>query len=504
MQTRTPDCLTPRTGDATWRAPLDELDLAVRLETEGVTDEVARSVYGFKNTLQMAGNHLPDLGVVTPKSAKPAAAASAWREWLRGTVFALPMLLCALSMLTIGVSLWGGDLPADLASAVALATVSSLIVSGGFVQAMSRRALFYIGAGNYPAAAALAQAWGGAGFGFVLFTAVVGLAANVVFGWMPWALALHTALFYVLLGVLWLACGALYLVNRAIWIGGATVLGIVVVAGLTRGAGWALHNAQLAGVAAAVAVALGVSVSWFRARAGKGVPRSFLEPAREIFQAAPYFAYGALYYTFLFADRLIAWTAQTNAAALPLQFRGDYETALDLAMAAFVIQTGWVHASLTSFHEAVERVQRQLGAHQHREFNAAMRRFYFWRLARIAAYGFASSGLVFFLVSRFDVLPFPAMRPVLAIALAAYPIVVAGLWNASLLFALAQPQPVIASVTLGAVSSLGCGYVMSRTGSYESAVVGFLIGAFVFAAFSGFAVLRSVPKLDSDYYSSAL
>jgi hypothetical protein len=479
------------------------MDLAVRLETEGITDEVARSVHGYASTLDMAAAFFPDLALAQPGPA-PARPPAAWREWLRGTVFALPMLLCALSMLTIGVSLWGGDLPADLASAVAVATVGSLVVTGGFVQAMSRRALFYMGAQNIPAAAALARAWGGAGLTAVFATAAAGVAANVLFAWMPGALALHTAVFYILLGVLWLACGGLYLVDRASWIGGATVLGIVVVALLHRGFGWLLHHAQLAGVAAAVTLAAAGVFNWFRGRLAGPVPASFVTPAREIYFAAAYFAYGALYYTFLFADRLIAWTAHTNAAALPLQFRGDYETALDLAMAAFVIQTGWVHASLAAFHRMVEQVQRGLGAGEHHRFNDDLRRFYFWRVARIAAYGFASSGLVYFLVSRLALLPFVNMRPVLAVALVAYPIVVAGLWNTSLLFTLGQPTPVLASVSLGAVGSLGCGYLMSRTGSYETAVVGFLVGAFLFAALSSFAVLRSFQRLDGLYFASAL
>src|SRR5262249_13360306 len=111
METRVPDCLIPRSSDLTWRPPLDEFDLAVRLEAEGVTDEVARSVHGYASTLDMAGICFPRLAAAASAGAGMSPAPSAWREWLRGTVFALPMLLCALSMLTIGVSLWGGDLP---------------------------------------------------------------------------------------------------------------------------------------------------------------------------------------------------------------------------------------------------------------------------------------------------------------------------------------------------------------------------------------------------------
>ncbi len=494
----------PRLDDPAWRPPLDEFDLAVRLETEGVTDEVARSVHGYRGTLAMAADCFPSMTGTRQAVAAGGSSEPGWRAWLRGTVFALPMLLCALSMMTLGVSLWGGDLSADLASAVAIATVASLVTTGGFVQAMSRRALFHVGAANIPAVAALVRAWGVAGIGAVVLSALAGLAANLVFAWLPGALALHTAAFFVLLGLLWLGCGGLYVVNRAAWIAGATLAGIAVVALLHRGSGWTLAASQLAGVAAAVAIAFAGTITWFRARLTEPVPGSFVAPIREIYLAAPYFAYGALYYLFLFADRLIAWTAHTNAAALPVQFRGDYETALDLAMAAFVLQMGWVNASLAGFHRTVAEVQSTMPAGHYERFNAALRDFYWWRLARVAAFGFAASGLVYFLVSRLGLLPFANMRPVLVVALIAYPIVVTGLWNTSLLFSLGQPSPVLASVSLGAAASLGCGYLMSRIGSYDAAVIGFLIGAFMFSALSCVSVLRSFRKLDGHYYASAL
>ena len=307
-----------------------------------------------------------------------------------------------------------------------------------------------------------------------------------------------------MLGLLWLGCGGLYVISRAIWIAGSTLAGIAVVAILHLGLGVSLPSAQLAAVAVAAGISISATWHWFRCRWQGPLPTSSIAPLRELYLAAPYFAYGALYYLFLFADRLIAWTAHTNAAALPLQFRGDYETALDLAMAAFVLQMGWVNASLAGFHRTVAGVQRATPAGHYDRFNTALREFYWWRLARVAAFGFASSGLVYFLVARFDLLPFANMRAVLVIALAAYPIVVAGLWNTSLLFTLGHPLPVLTSVSLGAAASLVCGYLLTRTGSYDASVVGFLVGAFMFSSLSCLSILRLFGKLDSHYYASAL
>lgn len=510
METRTPDCLNAEPGKAKLHAPLDMFDLAVRLEAEGVTDEAAQADFGFATTMAMARDCFPSVERAA-QSHRPAPKAdergeSILRAWVRGTAFALPMLLCAAALMTTGVSLWGGDLAGDTASAVAIATVASLIVTGGFVQAMARRGLFHLGARNFPMAAALCSLWGRAAAAALGVTAAGAQVANLLFGWMPASLAAWSSAFFVLLGFYWLACGALYIVGRGVWIVLSTVAGIAAVAALHLGLGFALLTSQLIAVAAATACAAAGVALFFRAQ---GVRMELSEagvisPAREVYLTAPYFLYGAAYYIFMFTDRLMAWTAGTNAAALPLQFRGDYETALDLAMVALVPQAGLVQASLVSFHREVKRVQDALPAGHFTRFNELLREFYLWRLARLAAFGFAASGAVFAAVTHLQLLPFEAMRPVLLLALAAFPILVMGLWNASLLFALGTPTPVAGAITLGIAFTAAPGYLLTRTGSYDAAVVGFLIGAFTFAAVSGFSVLKRFRSLDHHYYASAL
>ena len=511
METRLPDCLSVEPGKAKLHAPLDMFDLAVRLEAEGVTDEAAHADYGFATTMAMARDCFPSIerAAKAQGPARPAdeqGGESILRAWLRGTAFALPMLLCAAALMSTGVSLWGGDLPGDTASAVAIATVASLIVTGGFVQAMARRGLFHIGARNFQMAAALCSLWGRTAAVALGVTAAGAQVANLLFDWMPASLAAWSSAFFLLLGFYWLACGALYIVGRGRWIVLSTVAGIATVAALHLGAGVGLLTAQLMAVTIATLTAVAGTGLFFRKQGVRLDQCSAgpISPARELYLTAPYFLYGAAYYVFMFTDRLLAWTAGTNAAALPLQFRGDYETALDLAMVALVPQAGLVQASLVSFHREVRRVQEALPAGHFSRFNEMLREFYLWRVARIAAFGFAASGAVFAAVTHLHLLPFEAMRPVLLLALAAFPVLVMGLWNASLLFALGTPTPVVGAVTLGIAFSLAPGYLLTRTGSYDAAVVGFLIGAFTFAAVSGFSVLKRFRSLDHHYYASAL
>ncbi|MCC6540451.1 MAG: hypothetical protein IT162_23085 [Bryobacterales bacterium] len=500
METRLPECLVDRAR----RAPLDVFDLAVRLETDGVTDEVARADYGFASTLDMASAVLPEMPPPAPLAPEPAE--SVVRAWFRGTAFAIPMLLCAFALMSLRVSLWGGDLSSDAASAVAIATVASLVTTGGFVQAMARRGLFHIGTRNFGLAASLTLWWTRVAVVSLVAAAAGALLANAVFSWMPAGLAVWSAGFFVLLGIYWLACGGLYVVGRGGLIAGSTVAGIAIVAVLHLGLGVALLAAQIAGLVAASAVAVAGVVQFFHARGvqPKDLRRTGSSPSRELYLTGFNFLYGAAYYVFMFTDRMIAWTAQTGTASLPIQFRGDYETALDLAMAALVPQAGFVQASLVSFHREVKRVQQQLPAGHYRQFNEKLREFYWQRLALLAGCGVVAGLVVLALVTRWELLPFAAMQPVLWLALLAFPIAVAGLWNASLLFTLSQPAPVAAAVLIGAVCSAVPGYVVTRLHGYDAAAIGFLTGAVAFAAASAASVLSRLRALDHHYYESAV
>ena len=53
-----PAYLRPDDADPDWYEPLDVRDLATRLETEGITDTVASSEFGFGSTWAMAQDWL--------------------------------------------------------------------------------------------------------------------------------------------------------------------------------------------------------------------------------------------------------------------------------------------------------------------------------------------------------------------------------------------------------------------------------------------------------------
>ena len=47
---------------------------------------------------------------------------------------------------------------------------------------------------------------------------------------------------------------------------------------------------------------------------------------------APYFAYGLVYFSFLFADRIMAWTGRADYRQYFFWFQADYEVGLNWAL----------------------------------------------------------------------------------------------------------------------------------------------------------------------------
>ena len=407
-----PECVFQPEPGSEVLPPLDTYDLAVRLETEGVTDSVAAGHYGEADTLAMAIAHFrqPEAVPVQPtRESRPSSLVL----YLRGVSFALPVLLCAVTLLTFHFSLWGGDVADDVAAAIAIGTIGSFVITGGFVQAMARRGLFYIGVKEYSRSAIVTARWFGAGVSTLAAACIAGYILNAYFSLLPHPLDWTALAFEFLLGLFWMACGVLYMIEKNFHVAGVTGLGIAVVGILHRLLGLPLLAAQLAGIAIATGAAIAISIRWFRARSAK---EKLLPPAsdlgRELYLAGPYFIYGCLYYLFLFVDRIVAWTAHTASAALSLQFRGDYESALDISLIAFVVQVGWVHYSLTAFQDEIKAAQATISARSAGVFNRRIQAFYLRRMSVFLPMSLVVSVVVYFGAAAAGLLQTPAMNAV--------------------------------------------------------------------------------------------
>ena len=477
--------------------PLDAQDMLTRLESEGVSNAAARR-RGFSDLWAMAEAQYLEASFEAPEPPEPSKRNSALKDYFKGIAFALPMAVSGLAMLFLQYSLWGGKLSADVGAAVAVGTVASFVVSGGFVQAMARRGMFYLGTKEPLVCFESTLDWLGMGALTLAFTGCIALSLNWYFGWLNPAVALLATAFLLGLGVFWLATGILYMLDRNLEVLMAVVVGLAVVTALHRWLGIQVVLAQIVGVvsAAGAAILSGVRQLLKPVSAGQNPMRA--EPfARTIVSAGPFFLYGALLYAFLFADRIVAWTAQ--AGERRLVFRSDYETAVNVALFAFVLQVGWVRVSGAAYRSAVQKFLSAFPATQIEAFNAAMKQFYWQRLAQFTAIAAVSTALAFAGSRWFGVIKSPNILLIALLALAACPLLVWSLWNVNLLFALSRPWDVLAAFTTACLVNLWFGYLLSRLGGYQYSAAGFALGAAVLAVLTTRRVLRTLDRCD--YYN---
>jgi hypothetical protein len=496
-------CLLPPADSLPWAPPLDSCDVVVRLETAGITDTVAQREYGYHDAWGLAEACFTWLRTFPAYNVHGCRQSSLVEYW-KGLSFALPLCLCCLAMVIFRFSLWGGDVSPQLAVAVGLGTVSSFVTAGGVVQAMARRGLFFFTVRDGATGEAVSWRWVRVGAGWLVICGLVLLAPCRYYHWLPAPFDWIALAFHLSLGLLWLATGILHMLERSLWSAVATVAGICSVVLFHRTLHVPLVGAQIAGIAVATAFAFAASFVFLRARrrADGGRPRA-LSLALDLYLTWPHFLFGALYFLLIFADRLLAWTVPDIAAASPVQFRGDYETVLDVALIAFVLQVGGIRAATFTFFRSMVRSQKRHGISARAEFLGDMKREYAKNAARFILLGAAVSTCLYLTASRFSTVVHDRGGTLLG-ALLGGSLMVLGLWNTSLLFRLSLPVDVAAAIAPAVGIDLLIGYLLSRLGSYHYAVAGFGTGAGCFAALTTRNLLRRLKALDYYYLSSSV
>jgi hypothetical protein len=504
MKEAFPRSLLPSADKTIWAPPLEVEDLVVRLEAEGVTSAVAREEYGFPNVWKMAETYLAVLMSRPAVNSQQEPKTSRWKEYLKGMAFATPLLVCCVTVLAFKVGLWGGPLTESQAVAIAIASIAAFVASGGFLQIIARQGYFY----KYGKQWALCSrsCWTGVflAIGCLVMLILIALPANTYFHWLPLDLFMWCAAFTLLIAGYLLVSGVLYVLDAEWIIVLGTVLGAATGGVLFLEQRLPVLISQIIGLSVAVS-ALAILAEFRFMRLGARAPLEVPLPpiGRLVYMLWPYFVYGSLYYTFLFADRLIAWTAHTQHSVLPLQFRGEYETALDVCLFAFVLQVSWIHAGLARFYRIVDCEQRRTLIGNNRRLRRALLRFYGKQAGILAAlFVFSTSAVVWAIHS------IPALRAILLfrvalLGLAGIPFVAAGLWNVALLFALSRPLLAVTASGWALVVNVITGYILSRLLSYDYAVLGFDAGACTLAFLTAWSCRRLLANFDYHFFAAA-
>lgn len=504
-------------------APKDHWEVAAHLEVSGIRDADVRDEYGCADVFALAQEIMALATEVTPRPGRPPKrpAPLAWRfvkGYVSGLLFAMPMAAQTFFMILFGYSLWAWiEFSMDEATAIALGTVASFIVTGGFTQAISRRGMFYIHQHEDILTRAVSYRMTAAAVVMVVVVGVFLFVANLLFEMLPVPLVMLAELYFFMLSLLWLSISILYMLRRQLMCAAILSFALLVVHVpilLFRVPMVLAHTLGLV-----TAIALSFFAGWLiltrrakRARrdyAGAALPR----PSILVYATAAYFWYGLLYFAFLFADRVIAWSSESGRGVLPyfIWFDSRYELGMDWALLCFVLTVGILEFTIEEFSDRIIPGAQAIRADDAAAFNRTFTRFYYghltlFALAALGAILMSFWGLI--LLGTAGVFPFievffnAVTRSVFWWAALGYVFLVLGLFNSVFLFALSRPFFVLRALGAGFALNVVVGFVLSRVVSYELAVVGLTVGSCAFMLLSSLYARRAFNRLDYYYYSA--
>lgn len=496
-------------------APLDSLHAAALLEAQGWTDQRAAE-YAFADVFALGAavhsrtsQETDDVARGAPPEKRGVRRLlSVVRSYIRGMTFALPMLLLSMSVVFIHFSTVSYvRFSTAIATAIGVGTIGSFLVTGGFSQAIAHEGLFYISQGLYSLSRHFCRKVISTGLLTVVAAWIIAVLANALFQIVPlWMVGVGTV-YYFLLAVLWLGASLLYMLRREPTILLLFAFSIAVVYVLFRIVHWPMMVAQAVGISA---IDLGVfaAATYFFGRLEStedpNVSLRFNRRWSAIIQVArPYFLYGAVYFAFLFIDRLVAWSAPAAYHPYVLWFQNAYELGLDWALWTFVLPMGLIEVYIDAVFHRVEARRNALTVHDVQDFNTRFvgehSRVTLW----VAVTGLLTAlvvVLVLQLLSSLGILANPLVNPItrstFLFAAPSYMLIAVALQNTLVPFSVNMVRGPLRSVTWGLAADLVIGFLCSRIFGYQWAVLGLLAGSITFALVSMSTARGVIHRLD--------
>jgi hypothetical protein len=476
----------------------DGLAVTALLESIGLRDLDARERFGYPDLFALGEDLLP--AVPLPQGGRPSAAAGhtplrelLWRFAKRysvGLAYMVPASAQIVCFIVFGYSLWAsGGFTNNQATAVALATLLSLLLTAPFVQTIARRGGYYRQYNNAYLMRREIQRLGGAG----ILVALPGVGiATVLWNASGGGDGLLLFGYGTLLSLFWLAIAGVDMCRLRWLVSPVTVAAVCLVALLHELLGVPLVYAQWAGLFAVWAVLNGLT-AWRLRRWAKQTPPALhrvplLKPRVLLARTWPVLLYGLLYYALLFTDRIVAWTASPRPGGRAIAFRGDYEAGLDWALLLLLLSTSVFEQTIRSFGERLLPVAAATRASDDTSFARAFRKLYLQQAALLFVAGVVSLVLVYgalAFTARLQggeaVFAHPVVQRVFLFGGLGYLFFAAGLFYAIFLQSLSRQALVVRWLLAGLCIDAAVGLVASRLFGYEWAVLGLIAGAAYFA-----------------------
>jgi hypothetical protein len=490
----------------------DVREVAAMIESFGYTDRSMKD-WGFPDVFALA-QHIFDR---FPKYVAPIEEKKKKSVLARiGTEISIAVRKCSLSlayavpwMVLLALQYRYPDalqVSPELGGALSLSLIASLITSGGFIQMISRSGNQFYGLDEpflaRRSCVSLLVLGGFCTLLFALFGVMIGTYFQV-FAFKYLALA---SLNYIGLSFLWMFC-AVISVQGFGWF----IPLIFLVSGFgVAGIGFALHPSTtmllMLWPPSALLCALACVIPSFR-YFEKKKPQA-KDSARPRFSVAfitlvPFYCYGTVYFSFMFADRLTAGSAIPWVSGLSFGIDSAYTKGMDLVLLAFLITAALVEYFSDSFLKYWKEMATVLPQSQTETLIA--------RLAHRHLAAIVNICVVFAVMSMFSwvvfsrafglVLTGPLVQTVFLGGLGYLMLSLALLENI-ILSSLNANSMALRAVSIGLAVNLLAGYALSHWLGVQYAAVGLFLGSAV-VLYYGNAFVRKALRRPDYHYSIA-
>ena len=414
-------------------SPVDFWAVAATLESRGLRDVDAERDFGLEKVVQRVD---PASGYVVqgtifelakeiyplcreranPSSKEqsftpPALPQLTWwsrlsrfiKFYLRGMLFALPMIGQIISALALRYSLWASmDFSEELATVVAIGTIMSFVVTGGFVQAIGRKGMSYSEAGSHILAKEICYYLIRLGTGLVVAIGLLFYLLNLIIPFFSQRMILISLMYYLLLSELWLTISILYVLTRRAAVLLSTLAGTGVVYLVMTYTSWSIFVAHGLGLLSTNVIVAGYGYYLLarRAKTVTGDLKLARLPPRPIiaYSLALYFIYGVFYFGYLYLDRIIGWSTAEQPLPYILWFRTPYELGMDWALISLIFSIALLEYTINEFASLIIPVQKVYSAFDVQGHNLYFRRFYLRQAVLLILIAIASVIAVYLVV----------------------------------------------------------------------------------------------------------
>jgi hypothetical protein len=487
----------------------DVREVAAMIESFGYTDRSMKD-WGFPDVFALA-QHIFDRfpPYIAPKEEEKKESALA----KIGTELTIALRKCSLSlayavpwMALLALQYRYPDalqVSPGLGGALSLSLIASLITSGGFIQMISRSGNLYYGLDEpFLARRSCVSLLVLGGFCTVIF-AVFGILTGLYFQVFALPYLTLAAVNYIGLSFLWMFCAVISVQGFGWCIPIIFLVSGVAVAALRFVFHLGTTTLLMLWPPLALACALACAISIFRYFEKKKPGAK--DSARPRFSVTfislvPFYAYGTVYFSFMFADRLTAGSAIPWVSGLSFGIDSAYTKGMDLVLLAFLITAALVEYFSDSFLKFWNDLAKTLPQSQTPVLVSKLAHRHIAAIINICAVFGAMSIFSWLVFSRaFGLVLSASLLQTVLFGGVGYLMLSLALLENIILSSLNANSLALRAVSIGLAVNLLAGYALSHWLGVQYAAVGLFLGSAVVLYYGNLSVRQALRHPDYHY-----